>query len=277
MNKKLLKLRIERETEQEIWAYCCYHKDKGRANMLISKVGSYKGFYKCFSCGKFGTAKSLGLDITTKRYQKEHKQPVPINWTALSQSYESCAIAEYRYHYLMTEWNIEKNVLEILNLGWDSEGFTFPMKNEFFEITGIQRRFMGGKKRSVKGSQLGCLIPDTLDFSDVILICEGVHDTATLLDLGFEAIGRPGACTCYEIAASILSGCTTLIIPDNDDAGIRGGRALAREVTKGSVCGIINTRSWGCKDISELVEKRGKDRVRDDIKKVIYKIKSKLS
>lgn len=274
-NNKQQEIMVHSETNDELWCLCPFHEDKGRPNLMISKTGSYAGFYKCFACGKFGTAKSLGFDIHSHKYKKEHKLPVSMNWTALSQSYESRAIAEYRYHYLMNEWDVSKNVLEILNLGWDSEAFTWPMRNEFFEVTGIQRRFMDRKKRSVKGSQLGCIIPDTIDFSDVILVCEGVSDTATVLDLGFEAIGRPGACTCYEIAASVLTGCKALIIPDNDVAGIKGARALAREVTKGSVCGIVNTSSWKCKDISELVHKRGKDTVRNEIKRVIVKIKEK--
>lgn len=271
---KQKKIRIHSENDTEIWAYCPFHNDTGRANLLVSKTGSYAGFYKCFGCGKFGDAKSLGFDINIKRYKKEHKQPVPINWTALSQRYEQCAITEFRYHYLMNEWDIQRTTLEILDLGWDGEAFTFPMRNEFFEVCGIQRRFMDGKKRSIKGSQLGCLISSTIDFGDVIVICEGVHDTATILDLGFEAIGRPGACTCYTITAAVVAGCKVLIIPDNDKAGILGARELAREVVKDtSACGILSTKFWDCKDISELVEKRGKGIVRNDIKKVIAKIK----
>jgi DNA primase len=269
------KIEVYSENNDEIWCFCPFHDDTGRPNLLVSKTGGYAGFYKCFGCGKFGDAKNLGFDIRSNKYQKAHKQPTPINWTSLSQTYESCTINEYRYHTLMEEWNVSRGVLEALNLGWDGEAYTFPMRNEYFEISGIQRRFMNGKKRSIKGSQLGCIIPTTIDFSDVILVCEGTHDTATVMDLGFEAIGRPGACTCYEIAASVLTGCRALIIPDKDEAGIRGARALAHEVTKGSVCGIINTRSWGCKDISGLINIRGKDRVKEDLKQVIRKMKCK--
>ena len=268
------KIKIHLENDQELWCYCPFHNDTGRANLLVSKTGSYAGFYKCFGCGKFGRAQELGIDVTSNKYKKEHKQPIPINWTALSQTYEQCAIAELRYHWLMDEWDVQRSTLEILNLGWDEEAFTFPMRNEFFEVCGMQRRFMGGKKRSVKGSQLGCIIPSTIDFGDVILICEGVHDTAAVIDLGFEAIGRPGASTCYTIAASVVSGCKVLIVPDNDEVGIAGARELARQVTKdASACGILSTKSWRCKDISELVAIRGKKDVRNKIKQVIAKIK----
>ena len=68
------------------------------------------------------------------------------------------------------------------------------MRNGAGEVVGVRLRKSDGKKLSIKGSKEGLFIPTGLKPCDRLLIGEGPTDTAALLDLGFEAVGRP-SCT----------------------------------------------------------------------------------
>lgn len=265
-------LDIAREDSHEIWIHCPWHKDEN-ASLLVSKTGEFSGFFKCFSCGKFGTAKSLGLDITSKAYKKEHKHPNPIDWKRLSWEYEQRVINEFRYSIMQNKWGVSIKILKQLQLGWSGEAFTFPLRNENFEIIGIQRQFLDGSKKAINDSRLGLIIPQDVDFTGFVVCCEGTHDVATVLDLGFQTIGRPGANSVVSIAVKLLKGCKVLIIPDNDGVGIMGGDKLAAALKKTCVCNIMDVKKFGsCKDVSEFIEVKGKDYVRNYIKKEMHKV-----
>jgi len=278
------KLIIHSEDSSEIWAYCPFHNDKQTPNLLISKVGGYAGYYKCFACGKFGKAKDLGIDVESKVVKKLNNATkyTPINWTKLSAEYEYTASEDFRYTPLMIDWGVSKNVLKRLRMGWSAieECYTFPMCNSMFAITGIQRRFtnQNKEKKAISGSKLGCFVPIDIDFTDIIIICEGVHDTATILDLGFQAIGRPGASSVYQLTADIVSGCNVLIIPDNDAPGKDGAKRLYKELKP--VCDrvvVLDTSKFGvCKDISEYIDYNSKESVRNILKSIICNLKANI-
>lgn len=264
---------IVEENEHEIIAYCPFHNDIKRPNLLISKTGEFAGFYKCWACGAWGRAKDLGLDINSKVYKKEHKYFNSINWAGLSYSYEQRVINEFRYNIMQNKWDVSVKILKQLQLGWSGEAFTFPLRNEIFEIIGIQRQFLDGSKKAINGSRLGLIIPQDVDFTGFVICCEGTHDVATVLDLGFQAIGRPGANSVVSIAVNLLKGCKVLIIPDNDEVGIMGGGKLAVALKKTCVCNIMDVKEFdSCKDISEFIEVKGKDYVRDCIKKEVQQM-----
>ena len=77
-----------------------------------------------------------------------------------------------------------------LQAGRNCTAYTFPMKDAAGKIIGIRLRCDTGKF-SVKGSRSGLFIPLRMHPRRSLFICEGPTDTAALLDMGFEVIGRP--------------------------------------------------------------------------------------
>jgi len=117
--------------------------------------------------------------------------------------------------------------LRRLNVGWDGSAWTFPMRDTHGNVIGIQRRFPDGKKNFLKGSRNGLFVPSGLASNETLLICEGVSDVGSALDLGFEAIGRASCNTGAEMLSECVRGRDVVIIGDNDDAGKKGAQVLA--------------------------------------------------
>jgi len=85
--------------------------------------------------------------------------------------------------------------LRRLEVGWSlcHRAWSFPMKDGGRTV-GIRLRSWAGRKWSVRGGHEGLFVPHGLGCSGRLLLPEGPTDVATLLDLGFEAVGRP-SCT----------------------------------------------------------------------------------
>ena len=88
----------------------------------------------------------------------------------------------------------------------------------------------GGKKIAVKGGHDGLFIPEGIDARGLVLVCEGPTDTAALLDLGFNAVGRPSCRGGVKLLVGLVqkhrpSG--VVIVSDGDAPGQRGGESLA--------------------------------------------------
>ena len=81
--------------------------------------------------------------------------------------------------------------LERLQVGWNGQGHTFPMRDGCERVIGIRVRGAKGKW-CVPGSHNGLFWPEGVycgsDYP--LLIAEGPTDTASLLGMGFHAIGR---------------------------------------------------------------------------------------
>jgi len=109
--------------------------------------------------------------------------------------------------------------LERLQLGHNGRGYTFPMRDGRENIIGIRVRGKKGKW-SVPGSRNGLFWPDKVySGSDwPLIICEGPSDTAALLDLEFDAIGRPSCLGGNEHVMEFLRGKRRdiVIMSDND-------------------------------------------------------------
>jgi len=118
--------------------------------------------------------------------------------------------------------------LKRLNIGWDGKAYTFPISNDFGKIIGIQRRFPTGRKISVRASKIGLFIPSALPSDGLLLLCEGLTDTAAALDLDFAAIGRPSCNSKVEMTANLARGRTVVIVSDNDKVGQTGSKRLAQ-------------------------------------------------
>ena len=94
---------------------------------------------------------------------------------------------------LVHRLGVSARSLERLDVGWNGQGYTFPMRDGRERIIGIRIRGSRGKW-AVRGSHNGLFWPEGVySGSDYpLMICEGESDTAALLTMGFDAIGRPG-------------------------------------------------------------------------------------
>jgi len=126
---------------------------------------------------------------------------------------------------------IEFNTLDRMHMGQDGkDNLTFPMFDGSREPIGIRVRNMEGQKWAIKGSRNGIFIPKRLRESIGILICEGPTDTAAMLDLGFDAIGRASCNTGAEFCKPIVARREVVIVSDSDGPGVDGAEKLASEL-----------------------------------------------
>jgi hypothetical protein len=146
--------------------------------------------------------------------------------------------------------------LRRLGIGWSVRHrcWSFPMSNAAGNVLGIRLRRPDGRKLSVRGGKEGLLIPDGLDAHDLLLTAEGPTDTAALLDLGFNVVGRPscmgGVKLLVELARK-LKPSGVVIVADGDAPGQRGAESLA--VTLMAYCPAVRviTPPSGIKDARE--------------------------
>jgi len=95
-----------------------------------------------------------------------------------------------------------------LGIGYDGRNYSFPMRDGGDgEIVGIKLRSPNGKKFCVPTSNLGLYWPYGVeaDSNNLLFIAEGESDTAALLDMGFDAIGRPSCSGGTEHIKTLLT------------------------------------------------------------------------
>ena len=87
----------------------------------------------------------------------------------------------------------------------------------YFDLSGISPEFLKGMNAK-KPLTPGLFVETWPNPGDVVLVTEGVKDSAALHSLGFKAVGLP---TCKMAArfARVFSGCHVVIVPDRDTTG----------------------------------------------------------
>jgi len=105
---------------------------------------------------------------------------------------------------------------------------TFPMEREPGRVVGIRLRMVGGDKFAIRGGREGIFVPRGFDPAAPVLVAEGPTDTAALIGLGFNAIGRP-SCTGgrAQIIARIKHAPSVAVVADRDGPGQAGAQSLA--------------------------------------------------
>lgn len=100
--------------------------------------------------------------------------------------------------------------LERLEIGYSGRvlGWTVPERNATGRVIGINRRRSNGDKRRDKGGQAG-LTFDPLNWMDSdtdpdVFLVEGCSDTAAMLSIGLNAIGRPSNLGGVELLGELL-------------------------------------------------------------------------
>ena len=104
------------------------------------------------------------------------------------------------------------------------------MRNAAGQIVGIRLRLDSGRKLAVRGGKEGLFVPSDLKPRGRLMIGEGPTDTAALLDLGFQAVGRPSCSGGVRHAVALLQRlqpAEVVVVADADEPGQRGAEALA--------------------------------------------------
>lgn len=272
-NKNLIN-KIEFVSGSRAWAFCPYHNDNNRPNISITLSSEYYGAWKCWACGKHGKLSKVELN---KLNLKEHEvyrnnSKMKTRWDDLAFSYiKKLNSLPLLKQGLANEFNVNPGLMNKWRVGYDGNAFTIPMYvgDNGEEICGIQRRFPNGKKCCVTGSKLGIMYPITCYYaSDPLFICEGFSDAICVNDLGYNSIARPH---CYfNDLDNYLAGYIwehIIIIPDNDEVGVKGGQALCNYLYEAYSEQIVEltmiTMEYkGVKDVRELIQKKGKDYVK---------------
>lgn len=132
--------------------------------------------------------------------------------------------------HLGAHLGVSDGSLQRLGVGWNGRAYTFPMLNAFDQTVGIRLRLADGRKLSLRGGHEGLFIPHGLTTAAPLLICEGPTDTAAMLDLQFNAIGRPSCTGGTRMTADLIQRhrfAEVVILADGDEPGQRGAAALA--------------------------------------------------
>jgi len=156
--------------------------------------------------------------------------------------------------------------LQQLEVGYDGRCYTFPMRDGYNKMVGIRLRVrQGNGKFAVKGSKNALFRPLGVkaESDNILFICEGPTDTAALLDLGFDVIGRASCNTGVGYIKTMIGkfNRTVVIMADKDlpkkrpdgsvsYPGIEGALRLAKEL-KGCTQSIRVVKPPNYKDIRE--------------------------
>lgn len=148
-------------------------------------------------------------------------------------------ITDHQLDDLSQQLGVSVQSLKRLGAGWDTRAYTFGMMNSDGQITGIHRRFPNGDKGSIFGSKVGLFVPSDLRADGTLLVCEGLTDTASSLDLGFAAVGRQSCNGQSDLVLKFALGREgVVIVGDNDPAGQAGAEKLAASLI--SLCPQVN-------------------------------------
>lgn len=108
---------------------------------------------------------------------------------------------------LATRLGVSVKALAELGVGWhiEKQCWTFPERNANGTIIGISARYQDDQKRRHPGSRAGLTYVDGWDSGNgPILLVEGASDTAALLTIALNAVGRPSNAGGIELLLDLL-------------------------------------------------------------------------
>jgi hypothetical protein len=260
--KEYQNLEVKKQDSKFWWFICPFHNDHN-PSMTVNKSGQYTGHFKCWACGKIGSAKHFAYLMGNqtirewpkpKYSEKHYRQKFKPDMALQAMGYcENMNLQKYQIAKDLLK--IEIPILKALSIGWDNRAFTFPMYDEDSHIIGIRRRFANNSKGCLMGSSLGLFVPEfnyAQEFD--LLITEGESDCMAALSYGFQAIGRPNCNSCVGLIIKWLNNKgfnSIVIVADNDAAGILGAKKLAEETAFAGITTKIITPPEEFKDLRE--------------------------
>jgi hypothetical protein len=303
-NVDFQQLNIAFVEHDKVWSLCPYHKDTIRPNLSISLLDRYYGRYKCWACGIEGclTKKQISeLNLSTSTIYKNDQASQLTRWQQFTEScYDNLQKFPLLKIGLAKELNVSTKSLDDWLVGYDGGSFTIPMLREDLAeynkqhgFCGVQRRFPDGTKRCVSGSHEGLMYSHggVGERDDCMFICEGFSDGISVWDLGFNSIARPHchyADGIEKFFTRIMDRFDSIvIIPDNDTVGIEGAKKLYSALEYLYEEDYLeddeyDDNNWDChifsfdgaKDIREYIAKKGKDYVKQELRKYIWELPS---
>ena len=212
-----------------------------------------------------GWLHKFGDDESPKPRLRVAPKPLPEHNQVLSDIY--CTLRRQvnpkMVQCLAADLGVSAKSLDILGIGYSSnkDAFAFPMTRHGKRFLGIRYRTKDGSKFAQKGSKQGLFVPESFTLAKAVVICEGPTDTAAMLDLGFNAIGRPSCNGGDRLVKELIKGNPVAILADADEAGIFGARMLAKKLPKSVVINPPNhkdAREWVASgatksDVMELI------------------------
>lgn len=242
------KLTDDPEMEDDIrwWVHCPFHEGDNTASMCINKNNPYKLHYKCFACQAYGSPQQfaqkmkLNPNFINEDIKQEKIEKPKIDWKSRLKTKIRGTTIE---GYFANNMGVSEKTLQKFNLAVNEVGLTHRLLIPMYQgkdIVGIQEQWVDKKNKRVKKSQkhssMGWFVPQlNWDTRKPLYILEGFSDTATIIDMGLQAIGR------YNAKAKIkpLDGTelfsSKIIISDNNDVGKEGSEALKKKLQGASV------------------------------------------
>ena len=195
------------------------------------------------------------------------KIPLPPRYwhDLITESLETAGLKP-RARVLGIQLGLSFNSLQRLMVGWlpRYSAWTFPMWDGRGRMIGIRLRSLNGQKWCVPGSFNGIFHPLRVDRKGdtLLMICEGPTDCAALLDLGFDAIGRPSALAgCQQLTDFVRHGRRKVVIvidADSTDAvELPGAAKLAKAIKPLTTDVSILRTPGGYKDIRDYLNGGG--------------------
>lgn len=241
-----------------------YDKDLGDAGFLFRLKRDQPG-------GRFNLPPMDWLE--QRRAAKEAEQPGrnPAELAALSKEYEE-ALPLDALNMLARTLGVSGASLMLLGAGWAKKAFSFPMRRPDMTIVGIRLRTNEGKKYAVRGSRNRLFIPVArVGIEGPLVVCEGPTDTAAMMGLGYDAVGRPSCRGCHEDILQLANPTKgkaakprdVVILADDDGPGLSGAESLADYLIDHRVKSVKIVTPQGRKDAREWVND-GADRAAVD-------------
>jgi hypothetical protein len=182
---------------------------------------------------------TVALPAHAPRVYAPPPKPVPpslIDWAGMLDRFaRDTRVAEVER--LAVSLGVSPGSLSRLGIVWVTprHAWGFPMRNAGGQVIGVRIRTKSGCKFAITGSHNGLFWPKDLTGTGPLLICEGPTDTAALLDLGYDAIGRPSCAGTVEAVVAVvlhLRRLDVVLVADADGAGVDGANRLAQMLTE---------------------------------------------
>ena len=164
----------------------------------------------------------------------KYSEPIRLaNWSSIQDELCNNIECHPKLQELMMYFGLDDPIhLISLGLGWHSkyEAWSFPMYDYRNTVVGIRLRQIPLGQFAIKGSRQGIFRSEDALENDFIMVAEGPSDTAALMSIGFDAIGRPSCRGAVGTTTKLLNGKDVVIVSDNDGPGKTGAGDLASEL-----------------------------------------------
>jgi len=176
---------------------CPFHDDRRASAGVYERNGKWR--FHCHACGVHGDLHDIQVLLLSAGGRGTFAPPIRSGREVIASSPArqfSARIEPADVSPLARQLGVSAESLRRLGVGRLGRYWAVPMQDAEGRITGVRLRD-GSRKLAVRGSKNGLFVPRNLSDRSPLLIVEGESDCAAALDLGFDAIGRPG-CMGYE-------------------------------------------------------------------------------